>query len=90
MDKLNNLLNIKLSKLIVNKKTIKKTRARNFAWEEAEWFASSLGIKTPFVYGLFKLHGRERVMGIYTWLKDLPKVDNLYSLIVWKLKNLDK
>lgn len=59
----------------------------NKTWEEAEEFASYVGLKTLFVLKLFRLYGKEKVLGLKSWLKDAPNDPKKFpGLVVWKLK----
>ena len=81
MDSLKELLN---KKIITRKESVKK---RNLLWEEADNYAKYVGVKTPFILKLYRVYGREKVLGIKSWLKDAPKdPKRFYGLIVWKLK----
>ena len=62
---------------------------RNVMWEEAEHTSSYLKIRPAFIYKMFKLYGKNRVLLEVSYLKDLPSNYNLYATLTWKLKTLD-
>lgn len=67
-------------------------RPINYNWEEAKLFCDYCKIGTESktiiqILRLFKLHGKEKVLCLQSWLKD-NKFDSekAIGLIVWKLK----
>ena len=60
---------------------------RNVMWEKAEVTAKYLKIRPAFIYKMFKLYGKSRVLLEVSYLKDLPSNYNLYATLTWKLKS---
>lgn len=71
----------------------KKTRPINPVWEQAQDFGKYVGMPTTAVMRLFKLYGMGNVLGIKSWLYDIPYDKNRggkIALAHWKLKELKK
>ena len=63
-------------------------KPRNINWEQADEFAKYVGFTTPFVMRLFKTYGKEKVLSLKSWIKDLDSNHKIQS-ITWKLKQVD-
>lgn len=77
-----------ISELIANKKIIKteSSHARNEDWEKAEEFGKYVKIKPEMVMHLFNKYGKAQVLGLRSWLRDVPNPRSFYGLVIWKLK----
>jgi len=79
-----------IKNILVHKpiKQIPSKRKTNILWEEASQFGSYVGLSPVFVLKLFRIYGKGRVLGLQSWLKDIPNLDRsrLVGLIIWKLK----
>lgn len=81
-----------LSQILIKKDFLKQNTSKrkgNIRYEEAREFGEYVGLNTIFVLKLFRDFGRERVLSLRSWLKDIPYDDSkggLPALIVWKLK----
>lgn len=70
------------------KKPIEHKRDINLSYEEAQEFGKYVGLNTIFVLRLFKTYGKQKVLNLRSWLKDMPNKETkkLPGLIIWKLK----
>jgi len=86
MDTIRELLEKKKSGLKPQKPIT--TKRGNPDWNDAQQFGEYVSLSTPFVLKLFRLYGKGKVMGLQSWLKDIPNLDrSRYSgLVIWKLK----
>lgn len=57
-------------------------------WQEAEMFGKYVGLNTLFVLKLFRVYGKNKVLNLQSWLKDVPNLDKsrYVGLVIWKLK----
>jgi hypothetical protein len=67
------------------------TRKTNERFEMAREFGQYTGLSTIFVLKLFKQYGMGQVLGIRSWLADLPPNPKYIGkpkagLVIWKLK----
>lgn len=66
-------------------------RPINTTYEEAKEFGTYVGLNPIFVLKLFKQYGKDRVLNLRSWLKDVPydpKKGGLAALTIWKLKQM--
>ena len=77
---------IKLKKIERSEKPTK--RGGNPNWIEAETFGKYVGLSTLFVLKLFRVYGKGKVLGLQSWLKDVPNLDKkrYAGLVIWRLK----
>jgi hypothetical protein len=85
MNNLRELLEKKKAGLKPSNETSKRG---NPNWLEAQQFAEYVGLSTPFVLRLFRLYGKGKVLGLMSWLKDIPNLDKSRypGLVIWRLK----
>lgn len=76
-------------KIVKNEESNKKSRKINTTFEQAREFGDYVGLPTLFILRLFKVYGKEKVLGIKSWLKDVPfdpARGGKIGLAIWKLK----
>lgn len=91
------LKNILISKALAFKAVVgvpkdgKRQRPLNPSWEEAKEFGTYCRLSTPFVMKLFKIYGKQQVLGLRSYLGDSRCPANMYAgMVVNRLKALKK
>lgn len=67
-------------------KSVPTGKKRNPDWEDAVEFGAYVNINPKMVMVLFKKYGKEAVLSLRGWLKDVPNARSFYSLAIYKLK----
>lgn len=57
-------------------------------WNDAAQFGQYVNLSPVFVLKLFRIYGKGKVLGLQSWLKDVPNLDKsrYAGLVIWKLK----
>lgn len=77
-----------LKNKIIERQEQTKKRGGNPNWIEAEQFGKYVRLSTPFVLKLFRVYGKGKVLGMQSFLRDIPNLDpsRYAGLVIWRLK----